>query len=407
MKGYLRYVIITLFLLSVIPAVSAIGLAARSMWVKMDYVPNLEFTQTYQIITTSDYTQDYTLYVTGGLGQYITIEPDQFKDIVPGSDPYFTVSLKLPEGLDKEVSPGIHQIRIGVKETVSSSGGKGIGLLTSSEAIIDVRFLYPGKYLTAKLNVKDVEVNKPANFKINVYNGGKEDINSVRAKIEVYDSNGNKVAMAYTEEKSLKSNAEDTLHAQLSTEGLKSGEYKAVATVYYDMKELKTNEAKFKIGSLEIWIIDYTKEVPAGKINPFDIEIESRWNNQIQNVYAIVTIGRRTFQTPSTNIAPWEKKTITGYFDATNMGVGEYDAEIILYFGDNTAKELGKVTITKPEEVMLMPVITPTTTLLVIIIILLVIADIIYLVYSKKHKTYKEELEMLKMQMKTKQRKGK
>ena len=400
MMKYLKLIIVALFLLSMVHIVSAMGLATKEAWVKLDYRPNLEFAQSYRIITTSEHTQDYRLYVTGDLAEYVTLEPsDYLKDVAPGDGPSFTAILKLPPGLDEKVSPGIHQIRIGAQET--SGAGGAIGVLTGIEGIIDVKFLQPGKYLEATLNINDVEVNKPANIKVSVYNGGREDIKRVKAMIEVYDYEDNQVATLYTEEKSLKSNVRDVLNAKLNTEGLKSGEYRAIATVYYDGEELKTNEDRFRIGSLEIWITDYTKEVPSGKIYPFDVEIESRWNNNIPNVYAVVKVGKRTFQTPSITLAPWETKTMTGYFDTTNMKVGEYDTEILVHDGDNLAKEIGKVNITEPE-IMLAPLVTPTTILLIIIIVLLVIADIIYLAYSKKRKTYKDELEMLKMQMKLK-----
>ena len=391
MKRWLTCLIFALLCLLLVQPVSAMGLRAKNTWVKLDYSPNLEWSQSYQIITTSDYTQDYTLYVKGDLAEYVTLEPDHFKDIAPGANPFFTATLRLPEGLDTQIRPGVHQLFVGAVETASATGG-GVGVLTGSAGKIDVMFLYPGKYLEATLNVKDVEVNKPANFDVSAYNGGKEDINSVRAKIEVYGSENNKIATLYTEEKSIKSNARDTLHAQLDTSGLKSGEYKAIATVYYDGKEIKTNEARFKIGSLEVRIIDHTKEVPAGKINPFDIKIESRWNNNIPDVYASVTIGKQTFQTPTTSIAPWETKTITGYFDTSSVRMGEYDVQIILYYSDKTAEVTGKVNVTEPEEgIMPAPAVSTTTALLVIIIILLVIADIIYLAYSKKKK--QEELE--------------
>ncbi|MBW2980861.1 hypothetical protein KY360_05585 [Candidatus Woesearchaeota archaeon] len=357
---------------------------------KLDYRPNLEWSQRYQIVTTSDRTQDYRLYVKGDLAEYVTLEPDHFKDIAPGANPFFTATLRLPEGLDKEVKPGIHELLVGAVETVSSGGG--IGVLTGSAGKIDVMFLYPGKYLSATLTVKDVAVNQQADFKISVYNGGKEDINSARAKIDVFGSNNNKIATLYTEEKSIKSNARSTLNTQLDTKGLKSGEYKAIATVYYDGKEIKTDEVRFKIGSLEVRIIDYTKEVPAGKINPFDIKIESRWNSEIPNVYASVRVGKQTFQTPTTSITPWQIKTITGYLDTTAMNIGEYDAKIILYYSDKTAEVIGKVNVTEPEEgIILAPAASTTTTLLIIIIILLVIGDIIYLTYSRRKK--QEELE--------------
>ncbi|MFC1705085.1 hypothetical protein ACFLZ6_02025 [Nanoarchaeota archaeon] len=382
MGRYLRYIIIGLLLLSIVNPVSAMGLRAYKMWVRLDYAPNLEFSQEYQIVTTASYSQDYEMYLEGDLRQYLTIEPMEFKNIAPGQNPSFTVSMYLPEGLDKEIKPGTHQIRIGVRET-SSAGGGGIGVLTGSEAIIDVKFLYPGKYLTANLRVDDVEVNKPAEFEISLNNGGKEDINSVRSMIDVYDAANNKIATIYTEEKPLKTNSNDILHASLDTTGLKSGEYNAVATVYYDGQELKTDKAKFKVGSLEVFITDYTKEVFAGKINPFDVEIESRWNSEISDVYAAVIVGNQEFETPTTTVKPWEKKTIAGYLDTTEMEVGEYDAEITVHYSDKATKEIGKVTIIEPEDVLLAPV-SSTTTLLIIIIVLLVIADIIYLIYSKR-----------------------
>jgi hypothetical protein len=385
MRKYLRDLISVFFCLLLVPSVHAMGLRAYDLLVEIDYKPNLEWSQRYQIVTTSSYAQDYRLYIQGDLAEYVTLEPDHFSDVAPGSNPFFTATLKLP-GLDEPISPGRHTISIGAFETASSSGGGGgVGVLTGSEALVRVMFLYPGKYLEARLRAKDVAINEPANFEVGIFNGGKIDLSWVKAKIDVYDPEGKNIATVYTEEKPLKSNVHDTLHAQLDTRGLNSGDYKAIATVYYDGNEIKTNEAKFKIGSLEVRIIDHTKEVPAGKINAFDIDIESRWNNNIPNVYASVKIEKQTFQTPTTSIGAWERKNLTGYFDTTNINMGEYDAEITLNYGNNWTRKMGKVTVTKPEGIALTP-IAPTTALLVIIIILLIMIDIGYLIYSRKRK---------------------
>ncbi len=397
MTSYLKHSIyLLIFLLIVTPSYS-MGIRGYNLRANIDYEPELVFSQTYQIRTTSPRAQDYILTVRGDLAKYVTLEPDKLENIAPGADPYFLATLRLPAGLDKEVTPGTHEIKIAVRETAPPESG-GVSVLTGAAAIIKVRFLFPVKYLSASVRASDTQVDSVALVEIDIFNGGKENINSVKADIEVYDNDGKIVGVTDTEEKSVESSKSDVLHAKISTRGLSAGNYKAVAKIHYDGLETEA-EDWFKIGALEVKVTDYTREVPAGKINSFDIEVESNWNSEIQSIYAITNIGNQQFQTPTTNLRSWEKKTLTGYLDTSSMQIGEYDAKITLYYDGTNTIEKGKVKIVEPEEgaIIAAPVSTiPTATImLIMIIVLLIIADVIFVMYSRKNKKKQEELEKL------------
>ena len=196
------------------------------------------------------------------------------------------------------------------------------------------------------------------------------------------------------------------MHAQLSTVGYTAGTYNAIATLNYDGKT-KEDKKSFRIGELNIEIINYTKEFEKNKINKFDVKIESGWGNKIEGVYGEIKINNDTIKTPNINLGPWDKKTITTYWDTNNVETGFYDAEIIIHYNGKTTIEKGKVSVIEKKEILTeIPGVISfnTITVLVLIIILLIIIDIIWI--TKKRASEKKQ-NKIKSQIRTKKEKNK
>lgn len=355
---------------------------------EMDFKSGLEKTFNFAVTSSK---MDIKLSASGYLSEYVSLSKTFIGS--DSTDRIFKVIIKLPEKIERS---GHHKVWIAAEEIIDESKiGGTIGTSTNAIAYILIHVLNPGKYVEIRLSAPDVNLNEPVNFAVNVKNFGEENINSIKAAIDIYNPDNEKLATVYTEEKSLKSNTEETLHAQLSTVGYKAGIYKAVATLNYD-GETKEDKRSFRIGELNIKIINYTKEFEKDKINKFDIEIGSDWGNKIENVYGKIEINNNIIKTPTIEMLPWEKKIITTYWDTNNIEIGSYDAEITIYYEGKTTIERGKIEVVKKKEALVekpgaITISLSTTTILILIIILLIIIDIIWITKKRGNKRKQKE----------------
>ena len=364
---------------------------------EIDFKPGLEKTFNFRITPSR---MNVRLSVSGYLAEYVTLNKTLIKS--NSTDRIFKVMVKLPERIEK---PGHHRVWISAEEVIDGPKmGGTVGTSCNAMVYILIHVLNKGKYVDMILSAPDVNLNGPVNFAVNVKSFGEEGINNIKAAIDVYSPDNEKLATIYTDEKPLKSNTEETLHAQLSTVGYKAGTYSAVAILNYD-GETKEDKTSFRIGELNIKIINYTKEFEKNKINPFYIEIESIWGNEIEGVYGEIKINNDSIKTPNINLDPWDKKTITTYWDTNNVETGFYNTDITVYYEGKTTVETGIVSVIEKKEAFgEMPGVINfnTTTILILIIIILIVIDIIWII--KKEKSEKKQ-NKIKSQIRIKKKK--
>ncbi len=398
-KSKKRILLISFLLLIIILIKDVHGVGIRFPTVDIDFEPGFENTFNFAVTPSR---MDVKLSVSGYLSEYVTLSKTLVKS--NSTDRTFNVIIKLPEKIEK---PGHHKVWISAEEVIDKSKILGnIGTSCNAMVYILIHVLNKGKYVDMSLSAPDVNLNEPVNFAVNVKSFGEEDINSIKATIDVYNPDNEKLTTVYTNEKLLKSNTEETLHAQLSTVGYTAGTYNAIATLNYDGKT-KEDKKSFRIGELNIEIINYTKEFEKNKINKFDVEIESGWGNKIEGVYGEIKINNDTIKTPNINLGPWDKKTITTYWDTNNVETGFYDAEIIIHYNSKETIEKGKVSVIEKKGILTeIPGVISfnTITVLVLIIILLIIIDIIWI--TKKRVSEKKQ-NKIKSQIRTKKEKNK
>lgn len=324
-------------------------------------------------------------YIDGELTEYATIiDNDQ-----DGGCRNILIKMEFPEKIEK---PGRHKLLVGALQLLDSSRG-GVAGRGAIQAPVLIHVPYPGSYVEIRFVAPNVNVGEDVPFSIFVNNLGTDNINSVRGVIEIFDDNG-KIKTLNTNELSLETKKGGELYVDMSTSGMKAGAYRALATVYYDGKVI-SKEKKFNIGSLHVAINNHTTILEQGTINKFDIDVESRWNNELNDVYAEITIDEETVKTPNFKLTPWQKKKVTAYYDTSGMLLGDYDVEINLFYEDELTNAKGTVRVVEalvlPEEpkqeepISINFDITPTT-ILIAIIVLLILVDIVWLVMRRKGK---------------------
>lgn len=357
------------------------ALGASPARVDINFAPGLETSIVYNVFEDNP-NKELEIYADGDFAEYITFD----KEKLVGSGT-FIATLKLPEYIEK---PGQHKTFIFVKEKIEEEIVGVVGTSVTIGTLVVVHVPLPGRYLELSLDSHNVNIGEPVDFMLQITSQGTEDINII-PRIDI-TSQGNPdkiIETLYLKEREIKSQEVLKLKKTLDTTDYNPGKYKAIAIVDYG--KIAKAESDFKIGELIINIVNYTDKIIIEKIKPFNIDIESGWNDHIDGAYAQVFIFNNSeslvsFKTSSTQLTPWEKKTITGFFDTSDFTEGLYDTNItLIYYGKDRGRSTGEIV-----KVEFIEKIKPVLIVCVIIgIIVLVVGVFIvkkYLLRNKKKK---------------------
>ncbi len=258
-------------------------------------------------------------------------------------------TVKLPERFEK---PGMQRMSIAVTQKVPESEETIIARVRVIHQVwVDVP--YPGKYLEASLAARNADAGGVVYFKAEVTSKGKETINFAKGKVYIYNWDDELVGEEETNTvTSLKTQQSATLTAKWNSTTNTVGDYHALLVVTYD--GLKTNAtAKFKLGSLEVRMVDYTKKVFKKGIVPFSVVAESYWSQPVKGVKAVVEVLNASnhkvaeFETLSKDFKPWQRLPLEGYLDTTNIPVGNYSLKITLFYEEESKEYQGSLEVTE------------------------------------------------------------
>tara|TARA_Y100000310_G_scaffold241784_1_gene245871 strand:+ start:32405 stop:33556 length:1152 start_codon:yes stop_codon:yes gene_type:complete len=355
--------------------INAIKISPSS--IKIDFQPNYEETFTFY----TERAENIGVYIEGNLAEYVTVEEDNI-----AKEGTFVIKVKLPAEIE---TPGKNRVLVGLIET--GKGGGTVAGIASIRTPIDIKVPYPGVYAEISFNVQDLNINETADFVIAINNLGKEDIGNAKAVIDVLDNDEKIVEKLFTQEKKIKADTKENLEALFDPSKHNAGQHKAIAHVTYADKS-KDLESSFKIGALNVEIINYTKTFFKDKITKFDIEIKSGWNSKIDNIFAEVRVLNNSeevssFKTISVSLEKWEKRKISTFWDTQGLGEGTYDVEIILFYEGQRTKLVEKIEIIAPKKEESMLEYLTMTNLLIVAVLLLIIINIIILV-KKPRKSF-------------------
>lgn len=359
--------------LALLTATSAYATFISPGKVDVDFTPNLEKDFTFVVGDPSSSQISVTL--GGPLSKYAKIM--EIKDMPESGNlraKRVTVRVKLPAFIE---TPGVNKIDVTAADVPADAQGT-FGTAVTVVAPIRIHVPYPGVFVLTRFEVASVNENETVDLKIIASNLGWENISKSWGEIDISGPGNKTLASLKTPVRPLPSNTRESYYtAKWPTVGYKAGDYAAKARFYY-RNNMSYMQADFKIGRLVVNILNYTQSVNYKTINPFTIKVQSGWNGQIDNVYGLVTINGTTFQTPSIDLPPWEKRNLQGYFDTNNVADGVYNAEIVVYYQGSSTSAVGKVTVMPPPKKKLLE--QPTIIyggiiglLLIILIILLIL----------------------------------
>ncbi len=325
---YFIFVLLTLLFLPLVSALSMEGIILGTIV----YEPGKLIVNEYTI-TDTDKTVEVSL--GGDLLDYITISNV--------SNNKFNLTIAFP---DRIISAGSYNFQLTARETAEESA-PGMGSLLSVSKRFTVEVYSNEKEISASLSAASVNLGSPVSFQVGVSSRGYQSIDKVQAEITVYNAQNESVGKINTLSQPLPALSSVTLTATLPTESLSAGEYHALAVVDYDGKQ-KTATTTFRIGAMDLIIDSYTTILQYG-YSEFIINVTNNWGNELRNVYAKIFLqDQQLLQTPTMNLAPWEKGELKGLVKV-DLPVGSYPGKIQLFYESEMKEEIINIQVIEPE----------------------------------------------------------
>lgn len=303
---------------------------------------------------------------SGDFSDYLTFDKTTVE-----SHESVTATLKLPETPAKY---GMNYLYVAGRQ--EGKMGPGFGIVGVIRGVIRIIVPYPGKYAEAELFVNNTKKGELTNYELTIYNRGSENL-QVDGAIKVNFPSGDEVGEIRLERFELLTRASKKITGALDTTNYSAGKY--YAKVILEFEGLNTSEAnaEFRVGDLFVEIVNYTREIERNKINRFEVQIESNWNDPIGGLYGEGEIvgGNIRFKTPSANLKSFEKTQLTGYLDATNMTEDMLKVKMdLVYAGKRTSKMLDVYFKKEPRDMKLIYItIASVVTILFLIVVIVFI----------------------------------
>jgi hypothetical protein len=241
----------------------------------------------------------------------------------------FQYRFKLPQ----EMLPGLHETSITAIELPQESG-KGIYVSASAGVATEfaVQKLYPGSYLGLDFNIAEGDAGGTTKFIVSASNLGEQAVKSAHAQIDIFDS-GKKIKSLQTETGGIGSRERKDFTAEWKPE--KEGKYTAKATMFFDGNSTEI-EKSFDIGSAKLELLGINAdEFKLGDIAKLELLVGNRWNEQLDNVYAELSIpGKAGIKSSFESIPALSNATLTIYWDTKGVKPGDYDGKLILHYAN-------------------------------------------------------------------------
>jgi hypothetical protein len=315
------------------------------------------------------------MIVGGELGEMLPdmVKFDKEEMIGTGT---FTATITMPDKINK---PGRQLLAIGAKQIRQSTGG--IATSVGVMAAVYIMVPYPGKYAEINFNTKNVNIGEPAIFELQILSRGDESI-FTRNKIEISNENG-LIETLDLGDRPIPREDEITIKKSLDTTNYKPGDYNATAVVQYESGIVRSSK-KLRIGRLYVRIINFSQSIKKKGIQPYQIDIESLWNDDIENVKAEVYLTRENikaldFVTPSVKLDPWQITSLIGYADTDKLELGKYDAEVKVVYSGNSTIQKGQIKVERESKLIYYLIIAG-----IALVVLIILAWVVYILIKKK-----------------------
>jgi hypothetical protein len=325
----------------------------------------------------------------GDLAEYCTLI-----DTNPEGGPRSViVRIKMPEYLE----PGEHTVYLVATEATNSVST--LGGIASVRSGVKVFALYPSKHpIFRGVITSDFNINEKGQIGLSIVNYGEDTIEDTHGTITIYNQQGTQVAVLQTESKSIKSFENVEIYTTLDSVAynLTPGKYTANGSFIYDNTPYPLSmEGIFRVGQMNIDLVDSTKEVYINSTNKYILTIESDWAGNINDVYArITTPNGQILKTPNVDlVSPGGGRKaaaqVETYWETEGLATGTYDVDITLYYQGLTTTKKAKINIiegTAPEIERSQGLSSKVIVYSIIIAVVIIILIASYFIFRKGNK---------------------
>jgi len=336
-----KVVLAVIFLFLIIYSISGVlAIGVTPGRTTLDFSPGLKKNVDVTVINSQKSDVELSISVQGELSKSISLKQTSLKMKSSEEEKKISFEINLPEKLE----PGLHTAEIVIKHKSvrEASGQANINTELAVVTQVSVYVPYPGKYIDAQLSITGDEKKKK--FVIPIVNRGEQTINSAKAQIQVYDSNGKHLRNIETNSISLEPSAKGELYADW-TVNVPKGRYNAKATITYDGNEYLV-EKEFDVGEFVLDLMQvFIKDFRLGEIAKFNLVVRNKWNEPISRAYAEMKVFDDDFneiadvKSATYDIPAGMKTEMVYYWDTKGISPGLYDANIILYYADKKTQQ--------------------------------------------------------------------
>ncbi|MFH0870438.1 MAG: hypothetical protein V1866_05275 [archaeon] len=326
------------------------GLGVSPGRVEMSFLPNYVYKG--QACYTLSGIERLRFEVQGDINESIKIEGlDENNDIsnlmAPEVHGCIDYTMTMPASFDK---PGLHIQAINAVEAPDEVSGSIFAVVKIQHQIY-IRVPYPGKYIEiVAFTAQNSNAGNLVPFNIVIIGKGIETAESAHGVISIYDKENNLIGTTTTKTlKNIGNEDRRELTAFWNSSPNREGNYRADLKLVYD--DLTNNATTtFKLGGLDVNLLDYSDEVIIGGIKEFSMVVDSTWSETVKNVKATAAVFNYSLskdqpitvvETISRDIPPWGTDTLKGFLDTSLLQLGNYTVKINITY-ENNLKEYEK-----------------------------------------------------------------
>ena len=147
-----------------------------------------------------------------------------------------------------------------------------------------------------------------------------------------------------TNKKKLEKNEDIELSENVDRENFEIGEYRVRAVTNFDTQEVEIIKDLI-IGDIEVDLSYFNSYFISNQVNEYSIELFNKWNRKIEGIYGEIKIKNNddellsSFRTKSFEISALSSIKIEDFFNAKDIGIGDYKVEVSVY--DFKGKKIG------------------------------------------------------------------
>jgi len=304
----------------------------------VEFKPNLMGEGEFSILNSEHKSMKVSLYTEDVFdGGSINLETKELIFTASDDSKKVKYTFVLPENFNV---PGKQMSKIIAREIPMDNGDIQGTVIGASVAVVHqfrVDVPYPGKYIIPELRVSNTGRKDQVDFIVAINSLGTENIGKVNGTIEIYNAlTLEKITSLNVPSLSVKSGELKEVGVVWSN-GVVLGKYVAKLKIDYD-GTISETEREFTVGDRLVDILYiYAKDFRLGQIAKFNILVDNKWPEKINDVYTEFFISKlgdevASFKSASEDIDASSTKELTAYWDTDGVDAGEYNTKIALNY---------------------------------------------------------------------------